>query len=269
MFFVSLSVCRSFSFIYTKLYWVACSLFYFPQIFSSQISFCLKIWFAAESSRFPHSNLKNLHIYKFIGWWVGNSNGKRPYWTIQLGESWRIYNAGACTGLKFGIHSSFEIPRLHVSNMPTSLPGIMTLHFFAAGGKRNYRPRCICRVQTQYCGWSTHEKTWHFEGQISSQLGAPSFTKTRSAAYGVGLPETHHGWEMMRSRGLFRKGNEEQTPPVSEHCILLTDLFWCHEGWRPWQRSDERLIAKKFFLAPGQFFFVTGHLFFGSGFFDT
>ena len=36
----------------------------------SSLFFLLKVYV------FPHSYVENLHIYEFIGWWVGNSDGK-------------------------------------------------------------------------------------------------------------------------------------------------------------------------------------------------
>jgi len=40
------------------------------------VHFSFSFSLSAESLCFPHSDLENLHIYEFIGWWVGNSDGK-------------------------------------------------------------------------------------------------------------------------------------------------------------------------------------------------
>lgn len=151
-----------------------------------------------------HLNLESLLIYEFIGWWIDNPDGKWAYRTFQLGKSWRIYHVRACSGSALILQIQLSCNPCMNNALGSCLGFLLStsnhVPATSVGSERDNWPKCSCWVQTQYCRWSTHEKTRHLEGQISSPLGAKNLTEARPATYGFRLPEAHHGWEKINKK---------------------------------------------------------------------
>lgn len=192
--------------------------------------------------------MENLHIYEFIGWWVGNSDGKWPYRTFQLGKSWRIYNAGACRGLLLTLISytrySLKIPRILAYSMNHGTASLQVVkETIDPGASVEFKPNTADDPHMRKPDISKAKALLNWEPKISLKQGLPRMVsdfqkRIMDEKWGAGATEL---------RILYHTDGSGAS----------TKLRW--------------RITCLCFLPPGQilFFFVIVHLFFCLGIIDT